>query len=377
LTVDILRYYSTGDLAHNPFLQDGDVLFVPTFHPQGDAVYVEDRFGEPRLYDRRPADTAADLVIVARGPAAVDALEAVRLIRVQPDGSLAAETFEGAGLAAALVATPLQPLDRLLLVDPNETAGHIQVEGAVRFPGSYPITENVTTLQDVIERAGGLLPNALPHAAFLDRPGAETAPLQPFDAALRLATIEDQAYEASRLAALGFESRQYLSRELRGIRRLSIELEAVLAGTAPSITLRDRDRLVVPEDPGGVLVVGQVRHPGYVPHRAGAGVEHYIAQAGGLGPAATEVYVREVGSGALRAAGEGEIRRGDVLFVDRLPAAFNESQQSLLLQRQQLEAQIRRDRADARNRLITTTLSVIGTAITAITLYVTFERTSN
>jgi protein involved in polysaccharide export with SLBB domain len=375
--LDLLRYYATGDLEHNPFLRDGDVVHMPAFHRQGEAVFVEDRFEEPRLYDLRPTDTAADLVAVARGPEASETLEAVRLVRILPDGSLTVQSFDGPDLEGALRATPLQALDRLLLVDPNELAGRIEVQGAVRFPGTYPVTDGVTTLQEVVARAGGLLPTALPGAAYLDRPGAQRTPNQPFDAGQRLANLEDQAYETGRLAALGFESRQYLSRALGGLHRVSIDLNAVLQGTAPPITLRDGDRLVVPEDPGGVLVVGQVNQPGLVPHRAGADTEHYIAQAGGLGPAATEVYLREAGSGALRPAGEGEIHSGDVLFVDRQAAAFSEAQQSLLLQRQQYEAQVRRDRAESRNRLFSAALGITSAVISVITIVVLSDNSGN
>jgi protein involved in polysaccharide export with SLBB domain len=374
-SLDVLRYYTTGELEYNPFLLDGDIVHVPSFHRQGDAVFVEDRFGTPRLYDLRPSDTAADLVTVARGANAASVLDAVRLIRLQPDGSLTSEEFSGSGLEDALRAMTLRPLDRLLLVDVNERAGRMDVEGAVRFPGSYPILEGETTLQDVLEQAGGLLPNALPYAAYLLRPGPFVT-TQPFDAAMRLAGLEDQAYEAGRLADLTFESRQYLSRELSGVDRVSVDLDEIVAGRGPAITLRDRDRLVVPEDPGGVLVLGQVLRPGLVAHTAGASAEHYIAGAGGLGPAATDIFLREAGSGALRPAQGAQIRPGDVLFVDRQTAAFSEGQQSLLLQRQQFEAQARRDRSEVRNRLITTTLGVIGTLLSAVALYTTLERTN-
>jgi protein involved in polysaccharide export with SLBB domain len=375
--LDLLRYYATGETEHNPYLRDGDVVNVPSFHRQGAAVFVEDRFGGVRLLDLRPFDTAADLVAVARGLNATSSLEAVRLIRVRPDGGMSVETFEGAGMDNALRTTTLQPLDRLLLVDPNETAGRIEVEGAVRFPGTYPVVEGVTTLRDVLELAGGLRPNALAAAAYLDRLGPSRPLSQPFDASLRLATLEDQAYEAGRLSAMEYEGRQYLTRELNNVRRVTVDLRSVIDGSAPPVPVYDGDYLVVPEDPGGVFVLGQVARPGLVPHRAGASAEHYIAAAGGRGPAAREAFVRQAGSGALRPAGDVAPSSGDVVFVDRDPAAFSESQQSLLLQRQQYEAQVRRDRAEARNRLISTALGIASAITSVVTLIVLSNNSSN
>ncbi len=47
LVVDLMRYYATGDTQYNPYLQDGDRLYVPTFTNDGEAVFVEHTDREP------------------------------------------------------------------------------------------------------------------------------------------------------------------------------------------------------------------------------------------------------------------------------------------------------------------------------------------
>jgi protein involved in polysaccharide export with SLBB domain len=137
----------------------------------------------------------------------------------------------------------------------------------------------------------------------------------------------------------------------------------------PAVPLRNGDRFVVPRDPDAVLVIGQVKNPGYIPYVPDANVDYYLNQAGGLGPAATNIYVREAGSGLLRSPGDEQLRSGDYIFVDRSVIADTESLQSLALQEQQLDFQQERERADNRFQYIQTGLALIGTAISVVTTY--------
>src|SRR5690606_17372264 len=45
--VDLLRYYATGDTAANPYLRDGDTLFLPFFDPSKESVGVDGAVPEP------------------------------------------------------------------------------------------------------------------------------------------------------------------------------------------------------------------------------------------------------------------------------------------------------------------------------------------
>ena len=384
---DVLRYYSTGDTRFNPYLRDGDVVHVPSFTRSGRVVFVEDRFSAPVPYDYRDGDTAADILEVARGRHAQLEIGGLRVLRVSANGGVSAFDIDGGGVARGEAGgVALQPQDRIRIVEPNAQIARVEAVGAIRFPGNYSIEEGRTTLRQLVDLAGGVGPNALPRGAYLERRGANW-PNPEFETGYeptladiaiedRARFIEAQAYDASRLSGLPFESRQFMARELLTFQRLSIDLPAVLAGSADDVVLRDGDRLVVPRDPGGVLVVGQVERPGLVPFRPGADAEDYVTLAGGRGPAATHAYLREAASGAVRPASGADVRSGDVVFVDREPAAISETQQSLLLQRQQFDAQARRDRADSRYRLISTVLGVAGTVVSAVALIVTLDRTN-
>jgi len=237
----------------------------------------------------------------------------------------------------------------------------------------------------LIEAAGGVRQDGLLRVAYLERRGPTSAmDLREIeggqlsldavgDPALRAAIIEQASFEQGRLSDLNFGSRQYLVREMLQFQRVSLEFGND-PSAIPHVVLRDGDRLVVPRDPEAILVFGQIRSPGYVSYAAGANAQDYIRLAGGLGPAATEVYVREAGSGALRPADNTPLMSGDVVFVDRAVIADTESLQALALQEQQLDFQRAQQRQTSRLQIVQTSLSVLGTAVAVVTAYLLATR---
>lgn len=389
LTVDLLRYYATGDTGHNPYLLDGDAVFVPSSPRDGAALVYVERESEvsaaqerrrAQAYDYRPDDTVTVLLLVTGGPELLARTDRVRLLRTDAGGQVTSEVVDVAAIrSGAAPDLPLQPLDRLQIPRDWARTNSVTVEGYVTFPGTYPIVEGRTTLREVMAAAGGVRPEGLLRAAYLVRPLSGTAVSQletVRDSEQRDVLLEQVTFEEARLSDLAFGSRRYLAREVVGSQRVSLALtddpEAI-----PEIPLRGGDRFVVPRDPHAVLVLGQVRHPGYVAYREGADVDYYITQAGGRGPAATEAYVREAGTGYFRAPGAGPIRSGDYLFVDRDLIADTEPLQTLALQEAQLDFQREQAARAGRFQVIQTGLAVVSTAVGIVTTYLLIRDRSN
>lgn len=391
LRVDLLYYYATGDLSHNPYLLDGDRVFVPSIERGGPLlVHVEregEATGEPHEryttgYDYRPDDTLTRLLEVRGGYQLVREVDTVQLLRADTSGRLISRTVDVTAIRnGSQEDVRLLPLDRILIPRPVVEYGTATAVGFLQFPGSYPIIENETTLRELIEAAGGLRPDALLRGAYLERAGISvelvnlerqrmaeaTASAQ--DLMRQDALREEQAtYENARLSDLSFSSRYYLTRELEHLQRLSIAFTNNI-DDIPDVVLQDGDRLVVPRDPQAVHVVGQVRYPGYVPYVEGANVDYYIGQVGGLGPAATSIYLQDIGSGYIGDPRGQTIRSGDVIFVDRSLIADTAPLQSLALQEEHIALQRAQERRMARIQLIQTTLSVVSTALAVITTY--------
>jgi polysaccharide biosynthesis/export protein len=393
-TVDLLRYYATGETAHNPYLVDGDALYVPTLEAGGARmVFVErealnstDRQrGNVLSVDHRPDDSVLTLLLVAGGRELVESTDFIRLTRRESDGGITSRSVDVGAIRSGASPDPaIMPDDRILIPRTNRGRGSASIVGLVQFPGTYPVVDGVTTLSDLIEAAGGLRPDALLRAAYLERvdgasgvgdraPDFDDPRQQVPQQARRAMEMEEAAFESARLSDLPFASRQYLGRELTGFRRVSLDL-GDNPSTIPETPLQDGDRFVVPRDPGAVLVVGQVRQPGYVPLREGADAAYYVEQTGGTGPAASSIFVREAESGYFRRADAGALRSGDVVFVDRDLVADTESLQALTLQEQQLAFQRDQQRQTARLQIFQASLAVVSTAVAIVTTYLLATR---
>ena len=360
--VDLMRYYATGDLAYNPLLRDGDAVHVPTFDPAREGVPVSGAVDRPGIYDWRPGDTAAALVAVAAGGDLGGRVAAVRRTRVVAGRPQSVEV----GLAEA-GSLDVLPRDQVSVVAAEPDAGYASAVGALAFPGTYPIRSGATTLADLVDAAGGLAPDALARGAYLERtaraqPEAALDPLlAPSPRPLSQARLDSALTDLGTLSDLGLVSRRYYLTETLGASRVAADLDG-----GGAVRLLDGDRLVVPRDLGAVRLTGQVAQPGYVPFVEGRTAADYVAEAGGLGPAAETVYVVDARTGRLTAGAATPVLRGDAVFVDRTATSDSPQIESLAIQERREEREVRQQR----QTLLLQTVQVTATVLSAIgTLY--------
>lgn len=376
-TVDLLRYFSSGDRESNPFLRDGDVIFVPTFNPDFSSVYVGGAVPFPGPYDFRPGDTVGDLIEVAGGLPAEYPIESIRLTRRTEAGFEETVFTEEDARSGVLDDVMLHRRDQVSIQSPDALLGSSEVVGMFKYPGSYPITDGVTTVSDLIEAAGGLREDALIRGAYVERHSLPDPQLRMrrnrFDADLSslqsaLASDTTAIMQSLRMTNLDFLSRAYFAQETRLQNRVAVDLAAVLSGTADPVVLRTGDRIVVPRDNRSVYVIGQVNRPGFVELVDDRTIDYYIEMAGGRGQFADEVYIMHPASGTFSPPGERPLQSGDVIFVDRaVDVADNAELQRLVLEES-------RARQDARIRTTQAVAQAISTIATVVALIVTIRN---
>ncbi len=205
----------------------------------------------------------------------------------------------------------------------------VELEGEVRFPGTYAVRRG-ETLQNVVERAGGLTEYAFVEGAVLTRE-------------------EIREQERARLAALSQELRQEMAsislteggvtnygelnqllNDLGGaepVGRLVVDLKQILSGDASrDIELRDGDRLVVPGQRRTVSIIGEVQMPSTYRYDDSLSVVDYIERTGGIkrrGDDKRIFVVRADGSvmpysqrrGWFSSSSEIALRPGDTIVV--------------------------------------------------------------
>lgn len=318
MQIDANQFLEHGELSFNPLIESGDLIFVPA---SGRATI----FGEVRQPTSFDLGSGLDLLeLLARAGGALESADLEQVvITSQTEAGPVEQIVNVQDLLAGRGRAPeLKPNDVVFVPKQQQ----VMVLGAVRSPGLYPL-HSEAKLVDVLVRAGGVLPGADASAvsitrqtggeqeilvvdvqpALSGRMGGENPSLRPDDLifvpegyqnALVLGAVRSPgAYEVREqsrildvLAAAGGTAERAgeeltLTRngvvkriDLGALERLGLQNEKVLPG----------DVLYVPEGRRQVLVLGEVRSPGYYQFRHGDRLLDAIGMAGGLTEEALE-----------------------------------------------------------------------------------------
>lgn len=170
--------------------------------------------------------------------------------------------------------TPLQPFDYVSVRQNTyfRTQKSVNVQGEVMYPGSYVIESNNVRLSDVIERAGRFTPDAYPKGARLLRTMTDEE-RERVEMAFEVAK-KQAGKDSLTLKDLGLDETEFT---------VGIDLEEALAnkGSEDDITLRDGDRVIIPQMNNTVKISGGVLYPNVVGYSRSAHLDDYISQAGG------------------------------------------------------------------------------------------------
>lgn len=309
--VDLTRYQTTGSIDHNPVLRDGDRINVPAYHIVREGVRVSGDVAWPGLYDWRPDDTILSVLDLATGGQLPDSTVQFRIMRWN-DGHYRTLLDHNIGslVEGTIAAEQLMPGDHITIYE-RETAT-ASIEGWVTYPGEYRIEGGVTTLNQLVNVAGGLKEGANPNAAILERTSSDRLTDGPEIPLPSQPPMPLRGKQAIQSFSEGFQ--KSYSGEVGNY--MAVDITGILAGRSRDITLYDGDRLIFPRDEGTILISGHVPKPGYVTFVAGMPARHYVERAGGLGPDAEKVYIFNGSSDGIRTGLDEPIHPGDTIFVD-------------------------------------------------------------
>jgi protein involved in polysaccharide export with SLBB domain len=309
--VDLINFHRTGDTRDNPFLREGDVIFVP---PVDATISVRGEVAYPGTYQFRAGETLADFLRVANAAApfpstAADTLFLLRSSEVATGEIRPIARIDAVGELGR--SFQLRPFDAVYIPRSQFIQGSpaVQITGEVLRPGSYPVQRNGTTVRDLVEMAGGFRPQAsrsevvLRRATHENRPGSD----QP------LASIPPELLSQEERRIL-----QVVSRADEG--RIVLDLSDMNANF--DIGLQPGDEIHVPERPQEVVVLGAVQRPGISVYSPGQTIDHFVAMAGGPTRRADMRAVT-----VLRSATGARLQRRDIDSIqpgDRIVVPFRE-----------------------------------------------------
>jgi len=292
---------TTGAVINDISLQEDDeirVFSTSEFRPTR-YVAINGAVRKSGQFPYREGMTIRDLVLLAGGldqSAYLNEAEVARLpenraggvtattFRVPLDSSYIFERAPDGkylgppGLPAPTGPNPevvVQPYDNVLILrQPNwELQRTAVVAGEVRYPGRYTLKTKSEKITDLIQRAGGLTPDAYANGVTFYRPR-------------------------------------------NGVGRIGIELPDVLKNSRSldNLPLQDGDSLYIPRYNAVVAVQGAVNSPVSVTWSPGKSIDYYIRAAGGPSRKAdlNRAYVTQPN-------GKVESRQANFLLPDRIP----------------------------------------------------------
>lgn len=309
--VDILKFLRFGDYANNPFLLEGDVIFVDKID---EVVRVSGAVKFPGTYEFTDDETLNDIINLSGGllsKARSDSIEIVRFINNVEQISLFYSYQE-------ILSNNIKVNnhDMIIIRDKSEYLidNLVHVDGFVKYPGYYKIIKNKTTLKEIINNAGGFLHNASLVEATLFR---------------ELGTVEtDKEFERLKLIPienLTEDEYDYLkarSRHRKG--KVIVDFEKIFKYNIEDedLILKRGDKIYIPEAKDYVIIIGQVVKTGNYEYSDKLSAFDYIKLAGGFSWRAlkNDVRVIKANSGEWVYADEVDtIKPGDTIWVPEDP----------------------------------------------------------
>ena len=251
--IDLLLFELKGDIAQNPFVQEGMRINVP---PRVAPVTLSGAVRRPGEYELGPGGSLRELLDLTGGVGVTGAGSDARLTRVGPDGRKETTSLDLRKVSAS-ADVPLRAGDALY-VPP------------------------LTSIQDVVEVRGAL--NGTPDAGKTTTQGKPTI-VQRFELA-RGERMRDVVVKAGGVAAFAELRLAFVDRSDAGpAQRIPVDLHRLLVDKdeTQNILIQNGDIVVVPVFEDKVYVVGEVKTPGAQDFRPDLTPREYLAAAGGPG----------------------------------------------------------------------------------------------
>ena len=247
-SIDVYDYILNGNTRGDVRLADNDVIVVG---PYESLVNIRGKVKRPMIYEMKENETAARLLNYAGGFSGDAYTANIRLTRKsgREYTIYTIEEFEMNGFQ-------LKDCDSVYVdsIIPR-FSNMAEIKGAVFHPGQYQMDGEIKTVRQLIQAADGLREDAFTQRAVMHR-----------------------------------------QQEDLTIKAISVDVEGIIAGTAPDIPLHKNDVLFIPSkiEMNGertLKIDGEVNFPGIYQYADKTTIEDLIIQAGGTTEAASMAKV--------------------------------------------------------------------------------------
>ena len=327
--VDLQKFYSYGDKSNSPFMEGGDIIYIP-FSSQKGIIKVNGEVNEQNTFEYKEGDKLSDAIVFAGWFTPNSDKDSVEVYRYDSnlgnkkifvncssweDGNrISGNEYNGDIILKENDKIFVRKKKDMILFDEVAIGGEIQQEGR------YVIVPGKSTVLDVINESGGIKKEAdLARGGLVRREDA-------YDPDYEFARIEKIPPDAQTES----ERRYYRTRlrQFRGLMLIDFEKLLMQNDLTQNLLLRPGDSIFIPRKVDYITVTGRVAKPGRVLYRKELTVSDYINLCGGFATQAeeSEVFI-------LRSNGES-VKGSDITYLkpqDEIMVPEKESNPRLFL----------------------------------------------
>ena len=324
IPVDLQSFYYRGIKTDNPFLNGGDVIYVPV-QSKTNVFEVNGEVGKPGTYEFKEGETFLTALQTAGGLLETARLDSIEIARFDEKGKIATSTFiDGSDVPSVFNGNPhsfegdfvLRAGDRISIRPKLKwrTMHTVAITGEVEKPGRYAINPDSSTIFELIQRAGGFTKEAYPESSLLIRQNDDN----------NVYDIEYWRLAALPPAALSEREKSFMrekKREVRGLIAVDFTKKSY-ENSNLILTLEDQDSVHISRKKDFVNVFGKVQNPGRIKFNPQYSFKDYIAKAGGFSTRADEdetVILKQRGEQFIAEDDEYTLQPGDQILVPEIP----------------------------------------------------------
>ncbi len=314
---DLIKKKNTGSVKTDPYLTEGDVIYVPNIYAR---FYVWGAVLISGDYEFVEGERVSDVLELCGGLAYdADSLEAYIVHFVQDTGrEIAREPLD----LVKILKTPsdtlanirIRPDDRIFIRQKYlfHPKANVTIQGEVLRPGEYAIQEGVSKITDVIEEAGGFTPDVAIEGILIFRHREVEGTDVEYE---RLKKIPYNEMNKTERAYFKSKSRQELPPVQTDFTKL---FEGGKINEKYNVYLKPYDLIKVTRVKKTVTLVGGVLHAGVLDYVPGKSYKYYIEKAGGYTKIAKRgdvTIIKSFGQQWDEADDNTRVEDGDVIFI--------------------------------------------------------------
>ena len=299
LEVDLERFKVNGDLKFNPYINQNDIIKIPY---ETQFFYVSGGIQKPGKYEYKQGNSILDAIQIAGNFQSGVDLNKIKITRSffnKPSTSFFID-IKNIQKVSLMVNDHIM-VPHLIIEEPHEM---VSISGRIKYPGRYPIEPGVTTVNDIIEEAGGFLSDSDSTKFYINNRTISSSP----DRELERILLKEEINRS-------IEEKSYVKARIR-TQKGSLEIATNSISNRAHL-LTNNDEILIPKSFPYIEIIGAISFPGRYAFKNNLTSNDYIKMAGGLSKNSSgkNFIVKAMTGQRFKLNNNYDLESGDIIFI--------------------------------------------------------------